>query len=135
VKKDERKKRVKNIRRNNPCATLQVIGDEVGLSRERVRQILKKEGLTTAHYIESPYKFFCPECGKPTRWKFCNKQCRDKYLYIPVTCDNCGKINYRLQSTVLYRVKNKLNLYNGHYFCNKRCQGQWMGKQNKAVRS
>ena len=39
--------KVKEIRNNNAAATLQNIADEVGVSRERVRQILKKEGLST----------------------------------------------------------------------------------------
>jgi predicted amidophosphoribosyltransferase len=41
-------KRVIKIRDENPRATLQQIGDEVGISRERVRQILIRAKLPTA---------------------------------------------------------------------------------------
>lgn len=43
-------KKVIKIRKENPCATLQQIGDEVGVSRERVRQILSRAKLPTARY-------------------------------------------------------------------------------------
>ena len=44
------RKKVIRIRMANPCATLQQIGDEVGVSRERVRQILSRAKLPTSHY-------------------------------------------------------------------------------------
>jgi len=40
-------KKVIQIRREDPCLTLQEIGDKVHVSRERVRQILEKAKLKT----------------------------------------------------------------------------------------
>ena len=43
--------KVITLRQKHPSYTLQDIGNEVGISRERVRQILKSEGMhTTAFY-------------------------------------------------------------------------------------
>jgi predicted amidophosphoribosyltransferase len=42
--------KVIKIKKENPYVTLQEIGDEVGISRERVRQILSRSKLPTSYY-------------------------------------------------------------------------------------
>lgn len=79
--------------------TLQAIGDLYGITRERVRQLLRRAGVNTARPI---YTISCQVCGqsrriKPQEWDdyvqrgiphICNK-CR--HQRISVTCPRCGR--------------------------------------------
>ena len=63
--------------------TLQEIGDKVGVTRERVRQIVKEQGLTRP--AKSEIVYLCIDCTDPIR--------KGKYSDF---CDDCG---YRHMST------------------------------------
>ena len=56
---DSVRDKVIELRKSMPCASNQTIADKVGVSRERVRQILKSSGLPTRKYYAT-----CSECGK-----------------------------------------------------------------------
>ena len=54
-----------DLRRQNPMWTLQTIGTIVGVTRERVRQVLKQEDLPTAAVKELPIIVLtCAYCGE-----------------------------------------------------------------------
>lgn len=117
------------IREQNPCATLQSIANKVGVSRERVRQILKSENKPTTHWKP---KHICPTCGSEILRrntgnfnKFCSPECRNKNIYIPVSCSECNKIFPLRAHYVIYMTNIRGR---EHFFCSKECQGAYAGK-------
>lgn len=120
------KEYVCKLRLNNPCMTLKSIGDSAGVTRERVRQILSSNNLPTKSY--RVYKLLqCRYCFKIIRAPriYCSKECREKDLYIYLECEECGKLVKRLAKDYIWRLKNRNYK---HVWCNKRCQGKWLGK-------
>ena len=117
------------MRDKYPCYTEQKIGDEFGgISRERVRQILKKEGRRTSSTKRntSPERFVCPRCGKEktSTSKFCH-QCFHDLHNAFLTCTWCGKLYEVNQSLIIHKInKHNQNIF----FCCKRCNGLWVAK-------
>lgn len=123
-------------RRSNPCATLLEIGDKYGVSKQRIHQILQKEGEVTRHWTAwsaARTGHVCPSCGE---WKAdVSKRCRKCAISkrkaergstkVPVSCDWCGKITWRYPSAVIRNANSPR--YKAHQFCDKRCQGYWCG--------
>ncbi len=114
------------LRRKYPCMTLEVIGAKCGVTRERVRQVLSAEGLETValhkHY------HICPECHCKVfaKWRtFCSPTCHWRYHHVTVQCSNCGALRVRLASHIEVAARRG---FAAHFFCNKFCHGQWLGK-------
>jgi hypothetical protein len=82
----------------NPKATLQQIGDTFGLSRERIRQILKMSGV-------------------PTR-STANKQ-------MSVLCANCDAVITKTRSNLTRYLTDPR--YKGNHFCDNYCKGKYAG--------
>jgi hypothetical protein len=110
------------MRNSIPCATLQEIGNKVGVSRERVRQILSRDSLSTKHYSMT---YHCNMCGeqirKDNKSGYC-KVCKVKAHLVPLICDQCGTLFYRPQSDVITAAK-RTNGKDSLTFCTKSCQG------------
>ncbi len=120
------REQVKAIRTANPCAVLQKIGDKVGLSRERVRQILKSEGLQTIHYKQTYVclncqKEFLPACYSASK-KWCSRNCKHEYTHPLVECDNCHELFRRVRGQLCQPT-----MKHTHYFCSKFCHGKYAG--------
>jgi len=117
---------VLKLRQNNPCFTLQTIGDIVGLTKERVRQLLKHANLNTKSFKGIS---FCINCGCEIKGNnrltrlFCSKQCRYQYNEIPLYCDTCGKLFYRQKHIVAAASRKGYK----HNFCSQHCKGVHLG--------
>ena len=114
---------IKRMRRNNPCSTLVQIGDKYGVTRERVRQILKEAMLPTRAVGNLCYNIsnqhFCLNCGKVRvhgKAKFCSLECRKEYTTIQIACTQCGLLIQLFQSSIMVRINKFKNL-----FCSHRC--------------
>jgi len=85
--------------------TLQGIGDEFGVTRERVRQVLMGCGIDCRAFPETNRVYNrteveCEQCGKAfdvaahqvkkQKRYFCGKRCRYEYMHPTFTCDRCG---------------------------------------------
>ncbi len=124
-------KSVIEIRKVNPCALLKDIGDKVGVTRERVRQILKRANLPTRHYI---IKRHCAKCGVPVAGgvKYCAK-CHHELHHVKLICDTCGIMFERKLSHILAypsrmnKRNSTLNMKQVGIFCTKKCFGKWAG--------
>lgn len=122
MKPEVRKIKIKRMRRNNPCNTLVQIGSRYGVTRERVRQILKEAGLPTKAEGNLCYNYpnqrFCLNCGKvrlySTQPKFCSAKCRTEYTTIDVVCLQCGMLFQLYQSQVILRLRRYKNLFCSH---------------------
>jgi len=122
-------------RRNNPCATQLQIANRYGITRERVRQILKEAEKPTAAYKQI---YLCPSCGKELpsekqlrarqgKVTFCNKQCRYDYGHIKVACDYCGNLKEYRVGELISHIRTG-NTKHNHFFCSRVCQGKWLGE-------
>jgi hypothetical protein len=83
------KQSVFTLREEHPDWTLDAIGKEVGVTRERVRQILKKKGMPTK---STRIPKVCSVCGirVETSRKFCSSECRKKNSSITFKCSFCN---------------------------------------------
>ena len=125
-----RREDIVRIRRQEPCATLQNIGSRCGVTRERVRQILAKEGLPTAKITG-----YCRECGEPLTQKYqryCPNKCfniyRQRMKNILVSCSYCGNLFPRERSAINAMAARDYQ----HAFCNHICHAKWISKNRRS---
>ena len=100
------------------------IARNAGVSRQRVYQILKKEGLSAKHHIKK-YQYECPVCGTSSTHKFCSYECKIKWRQIPIICTRCGKLFLRYQSQFLTDYLH----HSDALFCSKECRSKWLVEQ------
>lgn len=95
------------------------IAKEIGISRERVRQLLVKAGLPTSR------EEVCSICNRPTlQGSLCHRHKnppRRKAATITIICHTCKKERTMLASDV--RRSRKVPFF----FCSKKCYGIWWG--------
>lgn len=117
--------KVVQLRQANPCASLQQIGSQVGISRERVRQILKRSQQPTRRYIRRQL-YYCLVCGKSTPNKnWCSQQCKYEYSYPWVECTQCHNLFRRRASNIIHPAYDARYTGKG-IFCSKKCRGIWL---------
>lgn len=127
-----RQNTVAKLRKQNPCFTLQQIGDLAGgISRERVRQILKDKNMPTIH--ERSMNHRCANCNqKFYNWSktavFCSMDCRKEYSRGLFTCDYCGRVFKRHVSQVAKNMRMHPEINNPHVFCDRHCFGKYVAK-------
>ncbi len=115
------KSKVISLRSTNPYMKMSDIGRAVGVSKQRVYQILRKQGLPTKRSVELKYK--CLVCGHSSSNKFCSKICKAKWQKIPIVCTNCGKLFFRDKERLLQHHREAL-------FCCRKCFGIWAGEHH-----
>ncbi|MCK9369929.1 hypothetical protein M0R04_08495 [Candidatus Dojkabacteria bacterium] len=116
--------KVIEARKLSPCALQKDIAVNLGISSNRVGQILKESNLNTKHYIVKFY-YKCLNCDKPTLNPsgLCSLKCRREYHSIPFYCEQCGKLSHIAQSQLLHRIKKGQH----HLYCGKKCSGTKTG--------
>ena len=117
------------LRELNPCWTGVQIGQRVGLTRQRVDQILTKAKLQNKAWRSM---IACEVCDKPTpatygngnprRW--CSKECRRISKALKVSCSQCGELFDLPEYLLIVKVKRGYQ----HLFCSNLCKGMWAGK-------
>ena len=127
------RERIVELRQAHPEMTLEAIGQQVSLSKERVRQVLVKAEMPTLSSLEKTFitkhSMFCsPKClyianqHHWTQWHNDNPDRNTTY-----TCTYCGKL--KTIRTTLYKrqVKQHKNL-----FCSHACSlsAQWKDKNS-----
>lgn len=120
--------KVLEILGEDPTLSYSIIAEEVGVTRERVRQIARRNGYpprkgTTKQKI-------CPFCGDTyyTKRLYCSRTCayKAKQKRIVVSCHHCGKPVERTPAS----LRNK----NGKYFCSRACfYARWNKNTRPAV--
>ena len=128
---DKKRKSIAKMRKQFPCYTLQQIGDEFGIGRERVRQVLNLESVETRSLQRLTTGKKCQRCGdiisERQRKDYCSK-CRYELHHVQIVCDQCGKLFWRKASLVLVYPNRKME--HNHFFCDRVCFGKWTGKKN-----
>ena len=137
---------IKDIVDKNPSATLRIIGDAIGLTPERARQIIMRVNAEAHHdsTIEpierilngGRFQAYCIECGKD---KYQNKKayesgsgmCRECKKAKPIVflCSACGKetIKSTPEEISSYKQNKKHSKNPSLNFCSKQCSGRWVG--------
>lgn len=143
-----RDEKLLNARKDDPTRTLESLGKEFGITRERVRQIFKQYKVPTRHITPS-VQVFCNYCSETTTRNlskqnaliergsklvsFCDDVCRQLSIRKTFACDNCGtkEITYR-ESQLRRNARNREQINSktddGYHFCSKRCQGKWLAR-------
>lgn len=110
--------------------SMAALGLEVGVCRERVRQILRDAGNDGFRHPRKP----CPDCGVPAekgKSGYRCPTCRRKRAVtrwfakrIGLCCETCGHWFWRR------RVLHAINLKRGqrHIWCKRSCQGMWLAQ-------
>ena len=146
------KERIIELRTIHPEMTLEAIGVEVALTKERVRQILAKEGLPTLSTGRTttrskPIKP-CPQCGsfdknfKTKHSLYCGNVCRQKgkkeawirwrnnhpERWTTFQCDYCGK--EKTLRTSQYKRNSEVHK---NMYCSRSCNitAQWANANSK----
>ena len=134
---------IKHIVDRNPYATLQEIGTAIGLTRERVRQIIIEsnnnpdmEPIERKPRRGGGFQAYCIECGKKLAtgkkaFKTSTKTCRECLKAKPIVffCTGCGKETVKSTPEEIARWKqNKKHVKNPSLnFCSLKCSGHWLG--------
>jgi len=124
--------KVIELRVNNPCWSATHIAEMVGLSRERVGQILRGNGLpTTSVQYGKKYKveMECNHCHKKFQGDrhslFCSLKCVSDYHRVDLVCEICGVVFKRRYGEIRSRYCEGRDTTD-HIFCSKKCQGKWL---------
>jgi len=109
------------LREQNPEMTLQEIGLHVGISKQRVGQILVSENLETRSTGKIPIPMpNCKHCGTPlpTRQRtYCTSKCQYPNGRTITRCHYCNKeINFM---TAVYKARNSRAKY---VHCSQKCR-------------
>ena len=112
-------------RKSHCLATGAQIARKFGKSRQRIGQILKKNGVSTTA-VDFGKSVTCPDCGgaKHSSSKRC-KNCWHRYCWIPVACSECGRIVERPRGDILRNNKRQKD-----WFCSYSCRAKnyWRNK-------
>lgn len=154
--------RIRELLQQDRPWTLQELGDEVGVSRERARQLCVKlertEQVVRQHHPPRPAPFYgtCAHCGvdfetpggraasmrrrtvrnNPSAPLFCTTSCSSRRFqkFLEFSCAGCGKQNRITGHTAsMRRYKHKDGRRKGMY-CNKRCVGAGNQRRAQAAR-
>jgi len=116
--------KVIELRTKNPRMPAIEIANQIGVSREYVRQILVKLGLPT-RFIQSSR--LCRNCGakinKQSISGLCFKCLRESHR-ATLTCDECGKEYKVLRSVVRAMAKRGYK----HNFCGRPCLNRYASR-------
>ena len=112
------KDKIIQLRTENPLMNSVEIGTEVGVSKQYVHKILRKEGLHTS--VPKKKRFNrCKQCNEPVKpsVNICSGTCHFNYYRIKVTCSFCHVDFYLQRSEVTQRYKRGYN----NIYCSKPC--------------
>jgi DNA-binding MarR family transcriptional regulator len=111
------------LRKQNPCETLQWIADQVGVSKQRAHYVLKQEGQPTAKAVK---RYLCNYCGKevPKGNKlFCSMEHRkafgERNRWVSLKCDRCGTIFRRAAKNV---SRDLISEHQERFYCSYLCR-------------
>lgn len=109
-----------DYRQSNPNMTLVEIGDLVGVSKERVRQILAKANIETRSTNRIPKSLpNCKNCGKPVPSRgrlYCSNECQHPNGKTKINCHYCDK------EIILRSAEYRTRIQRARYIhCSKEC--------------
>ncbi|MFC1925450.1 hypothetical protein ACFLW2_02000 [Chloroflexota bacterium] len=116
--------KVLEILGGNPTLSYSIIAGEVGVTRERVRQIARRNGYPPRNGVLK--QKICPVCGDAyyTKNLYCSSSCRYQanLKRVVINCHHCGQ--------PVERTPGNMRSKSGRYFCNRGCFSRWMSKRH-----
>ena len=111
--------------------TLQSIGDEFGVTRERIRQLIVQHGLQNASgRIKPDSRPTCKECGlkiNGNKGRSFHSSCYEKYVWATLSCAQCNK-EFKLRKKDLKRRQERRSDWTKNtFFCSRECYGSYWG--------
>ncbi len=114
--------------------TLKAIANDLGVSKERVRQVLKERALTRIPSRRKPdIRKNCAHCSEKIDVKnyrytksrmYCSESCKCNQMYTFV--DNCAWCS---KPVILSKRSPRIRRNtSGLWYCNKHCFGKYIGK-------
>lgn len=113
------------LRISYPCMSGAEIARRVGLSRERVRQLLSKSNLINSSVLYHTQTKHCLVCNKKLSFKNKSGYCllhRVESNSVPVVCSYCGKLTHRKKCEILREANHPLD----KSFCNAHCRSKYL---------
>jgi DNA-binding CsgD family transcriptional regulator len=120
---------VVECRDRQPDISASAIARTLGISRERVRQILKRAGCETDIKRHRHITIHCRVCGRSignSKSGLCHDCKYDAVPTFEVKCSMCGALK-SLRDTGDNHV-HKAN--NRHWFCDRHCMGKWLAENH-----
>ena len=109
------------LRKAYPDMTLAAIGETIGVSRERVRQILSSENLETRSVGRIPVPMpLCRTCNNPVPIRkriYCSPECQRPHGKTSTNCHFCNKEIILMTSQ--YNARTSRNV---HIHCSRECR-------------
>ena len=99
-----------------PNGHLTLIADEVGCTRELVRQIRNKLGMS---WVSSRTVKVCASCGKEMLLSTKSATCNE-CSWVTLVCDQCGTSFKRSVAEIVWRAE-KDHRHKGGQFCSREC--------------
>ena len=122
---------------SNGYRTLQEIGNEFGVTRERIRQLVEKYGIEKDPRPLA--KQYCPKCGEETEksGRHCShcRTIREALRYVELICGFCKK-EFKLTQND-YKTRNREEVPNREgprkipMMCSSACFGRWMHRDRE----
>ena len=125
------KEKVLALRAGNPLIPAADIARHIGVSRERVRQLLVILGLPT-RVLFVPTFHLCGVCGAPSRNpSFCSRKCQSWSTWVIFKCAVCGRGRRRRGSEVRARISKSRS---GNLYCSRKCffRGARLGRKSRS---
>lgn len=128
------------MRAQDPARPALHIAQAVGVSRERVRQILKRAQLPTRVPLKtSRVDRVCSHCSAPLQrrpsrnfqYVFCNRQCYSAAGCATLTCWTCKRPFTRQKSDVTAQSHDQR--YSGKVFCGRTCYNLYIGGPDSPI--
>lgn len=121
--------RVIEFRQKHPNMTLSEIGIEIGISKQRVSQILASEKLETRSLQNIPLPMpLCKRCGTPVPYRkriYCSPQCQRPTGRTTTNCYRCNK-----EITLMTSVYKSRQERASRVHCSRKCRDETRRGQN-----
>lgn len=130
------REKIIELREKYPDISQAEMARQIGVTRERIRQLLNilelplvpiPEGRITIRECANcniSFEHFNIKINQPKKKVFCNIDCEIKYRWVDLTCCQCQGTYYIKRARYNARKRRGYNLN----FCNKSCQGRYLGK-------
>ena len=114
---------VSALRNKYPCMTGTEIGRRLGISRERVRQLLTSQGLLSAQALSKRPR--CSVCGRSQSWYVKGNVCREcsKVTFI---CSHCGVAFKRSIANYIWKGEHDSKYTHEMVFHNRQCFNNYL---------
>lgn len=127
---NETKSRAIELRQRHKDWTLKQIGNQLGVTKQRVFAILKLAELPTRslRLLKQLKRKICPICFAPTpgNQKICPGKCKETFFFVHLKCDFCNS-PIRMAKTT---YQNRLTQGQKFFYCNNSCKGRGLNLQH-----